>query len=99
MTTGQTIEDRETGHQIASVVLRQIADDNSLLEVGRKAIEDALIDWRNRRLSCLQRNNGLVIREADGGESSMIRHGPEYAMRIGIRAIADHLARTPVKES
>lgn len=71
--------------------LRQIADDEELLEVARKAIEAALIDWRDNRLSVLGRGNGLVIREPDGRDSYIIRMGPEDAVRIGLKAIADHL--------
>ena len=60
---------------------------DELLEIGRKAIEDVLIKWRNRRLCEFTRSNGLVIREKDGGDSSIIRFGPETALRIGLKAI------------
>lgn len=72
--------------------LREIAKDNELLwNVGRKAIEDTLIDFRDSRLSLLGRNNGLVIKEKDGTDSHIIRLGPENALSIGLEAIADHL--------
>jgi hypothetical protein len=58
-----------------------------LLEIGRKAIEDTLIEWRDNRLSEFTRGNGLVIRERNGKDSSMIRFGPETALRIGINAM------------
>ncbi len=74
--------------------LGAVAEDDALLEIGRKAIEDALIDWRDARCSEFTRRNGLVIREKDGTESSVIRFGPETALRIGLRAIAEHL-KTP----
>ena len=99
MSDEKTPEQTTTGHQITPVVLRQISDDASLLEIGRKAIEDTLIEWRDARLSLSQRNNGLVIREPDGTDSSIIRLGSEDALRIGMRAIADHLAVTPVPQS
>jgi hypothetical protein len=70
--------------------LRALADDDALLEVGRKAIEDALVEWRDSRISTL-RSNGFVIRERDGGGSSTIRFGPEDGLRIALKAIADHL--------
>ena len=57
------------------------------LEIGRKAIEDVLIEWRDNRLSECNRGNGLVIREKDGKDSSIIRFGPETALRIGISAM------------
>jgi hypothetical protein len=71
--------------------LLAIAEDQSLLDVGRKAIEDVLITWRDGRLSELGRRNGLVIREKDGTASDVIRFGPEAALRIGLLAIAKHL--------
>ncbi len=76
---------------VRSEIIRAIADDKGLLEIGRKAIEDVLIDWRDSRLSELMRGNGLVIREKDGTDSPIIRMGPEIALRIGMRAIADAL--------
>lgn len=71
--------------------LKAIAEDETLLEIGRKAIEDTLIEWRDGRMSELGRRNGLVIREKDGSESAVIRFGPETALRIGMKAIAKHL--------
>lgn len=70
--------------------LRELALDHDLLwEVPRKAIEDQLIEMRDSRLSMLGRNNGLVIKEADGTSSDTIRLGPEMAMSSGLRALAD----------
>jgi len=68
--------------------LEKIALDDELLEIGRKAIEDQLIEWRDSRLSEFNRGNGLVIRERDGSDSSVIRFGPETALRLGLLAIA-----------
>lgn len=56
------------------------------LEIGRKAVEDLLIEWRDSRLSEL-RNNGLVIKEKDGTASSIIRFGTETALKVGIKAM------------
>lgn len=56
------------------------------LEIGRKAIEDVLIEFRDSRIGQL-RNNGLVIKEYDGTDSHIIRLGPEDALRIGIKAM------------
>lgn len=71
-------------------VLAEVAQDEILLEVARKAIEDLLIEMRDDRVSML-RNNGLVCKEKDGSPSSIIRMGPEDAVRIGLKAIAEHL--------
>ena len=71
--------------------LLSIAEDDDLLEVGRKAVETALVEWRDSRLFEFPRGNGLVIRERDGKDSSMIRFGPEMGIRIGLKAIAQHL--------
>ena len=70
--------------------LLEIAEDEKLLEVGRKAIEDTLVEFRDGRLSAL-RNNGLVIKERNGDASSTIRLGAEDALRIGLKAIAKYI--------
>lgn len=56
-------------------------------EIGRKAVEDALIEWRDDRLSMLGRRNGLVVAERDGTPSSIIRFGFETGMKIAVDAI------------
>ena len=61
--------------------------DDELIEVGRRAIEDVLVDFRDSRLSVLRCGNGLVIREKDGDDSSTIRLTVEQALRIGIDAM------------
>lgn len=75
--------------------LKSIYENDELLEVARKAIEKTLIEWRDDRLSEFMRGNGLVIREKDGTESSIIRFGPETAMLIGLKAIDEHLSAAP----
>lgn len=70
------------------VDLESVAADDRLLEIGRKAVEDALIEWRDMRMSEFTRGNGLVIREHNGKDSHIIRFGPELALRIGMNAIA-----------
>ena len=76
--------------------LYEIADNPALLEIGRKAVEDVLIDSRDSRISQFLRGNGLVIREKDGTPSDIIRIGTEDALRIGIQAIAKSLEATNV---
>ncbi len=78
--------------------LREVAENNQLLEVGRKAIEDVLIEFRDEHISELCRNNGLVCKNYDGTPSHIIRFGPETALRIGMKAIADHLEKNQIKD-
>lgn len=73
--------------------LESVTKDPDLLEIARRAIESTLIEWRDSRMSFPQRNNGLVVREADGKRSDLIRMGPETAVRIGLLAISQHLAQ------
>jgi hypothetical protein len=76
-------------------VLLKLAASDELLEVGRKAIEDKLIEFRDERLSTL-RNNGFTVREFDGSASSIIRFGPEVGLRIALKAIVEHLKKEEV---
>lgn len=73
-------------------ILRYVAADACLLEIGRKAVEDLLVELRDDRVAQL-RNNGLVIKEADGKSSDTIRLGPEDALRTGLLAIAAALEK------
>lgn len=75
------------------VVLRRLAADEKLMEVGRKAIEETLVEWRDAGLSQLQRNNGLCIRYKDGTACSIVRFGPEVGVSIALKAIADAIER------
>lgn len=83
-------------HPPRVVVPESVSDEE--LEIGRRAIELALIDWRDSRLSEFTRSNGLVIREKDGTDSSIIRFGPETALKIGIDAIVKHRAALSKRE-
>ena len=69
--------------------LQQLIDNDDLLEIGRKAIEDALVELRDARMFIV-RNNGLVIREKDGAASDVVRMGPESAIRIALLAIKEY---------
>jgi hypothetical protein len=64
-------------------------------EVARLAVENTLVELRDSRISVLNRGNGLVIREFDGSESSVIRMGFETALRIGVEAIEKHRKGNP----
>ncbi len=84
-------------NDLASMLQQSFVDGDSigkeLLEVGRKAIEDTLIKWRDARLSQMLRGNGFVVKEKDGSASSIIRFGPEDGLRIAIMAIIKHLQK------
>lgn len=70
-------------------ILMAISKDDTLLEIGRKAIEAAAVEFRDARICEPFRGNGIVIREKDGTDSSIIRFGPEAALRIGLMAMAE----------
>ena len=72
--------------------------DAGLVEFGRKAMEDELVEWRNSRRSMFNRGNGLVIREKDGKDSDVIRFGPETALKIGLKAISGALKQGTLPE-
>lgn len=73
------------------LTLEKAAQDDALLEIGRRAVEDELIEMRDMRLALLGRNNGLVVKECDGSDSSIIRLSTEQALRIGLEAMAKSL--------
>lgn len=63
-----------------------------LLEVGRKAVEDQLIEFRDARMFVIRRN-GLVIAERDGTRSDIIRFGTEVAVEIALKAMFEQLTK------
>lgn len=71
------------------MTLEELLEREDLLEVGRKAVEDALIDLRESRVSILNRGNGLVCREKDRTPSHIIRMGTEQALVVAIKAIIE----------
>lgn len=74
-----------------AAILRDIANNGVLMVTAHRKIENALIDFRDRRISLPGRGNGLVVREAAGAESGVIRMGVQDAIRMALRAIADEL--------
>ena len=79
-----------TESPIRAGALREVAKSAVLMEVGRKAVEDELIEWRDSRRFSLRRN-GYVIRESDGSASDIVRFGPEFGCRIALEAMADRI--------
>jgi hypothetical protein len=75
--------------------VRGLADDPEAMLAAHKAVEDVLIDLRDRRISVPSHGNGLVAREYDGKDSSIIRLGTREGIRIALQAIADHLETRP----
>lgn len=56
-----------------------------VVEQIRLEIENQLIEWRDNRTSVIGRGNGLVIRERDGKESSIIRMTTGDAVHFAIK--------------
>jgi hypothetical protein len=65
--------------------------DEDALAVAHKAVEDALVEFRDRRISVLNRGNGFVVRERDGQPSDIMRLGTRDGLRIGIAAYLEAL--------
>lgn len=63
------------------------------LTMAHLAVEDELIERRDARISVMGPANGLVVKERNGTESSIMRMGTRDALEIGIaaylRAVAD----------
>jgi hypothetical protein len=60
--------------------------DQAALYSAHKAVEDVLVDLRDRRISVMGSGNGFVIREKDGKDSDVMRLGTREGLAIGIRA-------------
>jgi hypothetical protein len=77
----------DTGELGAQVIDLASITDEEWYEVGRRAVEDLLIELRDSRISLLGRNNGLVVKERDGSGSATIRLTIEHALKVGMTAI------------
>jgi hypothetical protein len=78
-------------------MLKELAENDKLIEVGRLAIEDELVKWRDDRLSVFC-GNGFSIREFDGTPSTIIRFGTEHGLKIALTAIIQHLEKEGEKQ-
>ena len=65
--------------------IRGLSHNPELMEVARRAIENELIDRRDRSISVLRNKH------FNSEPSSIIRMSSEEAVQIGLRAIADYL--------
>jgi hypothetical protein len=60
--------------------------DEAALTAAHLAVENVLIEFRDRRISILGGANGFVVNEYDGMPSSVMRLETRAGLRIGIRA-------------
>lgn len=60
--------------------------DETALTAAHLAIEDALVDFRDNRISVLGPANGFVIKERNGDPSGVLRIGTRDGLRIAITA-------------
>lgn len=74
---------------MSELTVAEVITNDRLCEVGRKAVEDELVEMRDGRIFMIFRANGLVVYEPDGAPSSTIRFGMEHALKIALRAILD----------
>ena len=62
------------------------------LTAAHVAVEKVLIEFRDERISVINRANGFVVREKDGAPSDIMRIGTRDGLAIGIRAYLAALA-------
>lgn len=67
-------------------VMSEIEIDEAALQRAHCAVEDVLIDFRDRRVGVIGPANGFIVKEFDGSESSIMRLGTRDGLRIGIKA-------------
>jgi hypothetical protein len=53
------------------------------------AVEEALVQFRDARISTPLRGHGMVIRERDGRDSAAIRLSTDDVLQIALRAIQE----------
>ena len=68
------------------MTLEQALLSDDVLEVGRKAVEDTLIDFRDSRISVFC-GNGFVVKEKDGSPSDIIRLPIAAGINIALKAM------------
>jgi len=69
---------------------RKAAEDSVLLNVAHRRIEDVAIEMRDMGAFVI-RANGIVCRDFDSTDSSMIRISTPGAVALALQAIADYL--------
>lgn len=70
-----------------------------LVETIRRSIEDMLVDFRDSRISMMLCGNGLVIRERDGTDSSLIRLGTPEAVEYVLKTAVANGALVPADKA
>lgn len=76
----------------AAKLLRELAKDPGALYVAHLAIEDELVDRRDRGIGTTNRN-GLVIFSRDSQPSPVIRMGVQDAVTMALNAMADSIEK------
>jgi ketopantoate reductase len=71
-----------TDNEVAKSLI-WLAQDQDMMEIARKAIEDVLIDFRDNHIFTL-RNNGLVIKSYGGEDSHIIAWAPKMPSVLGL---------------
>lgn len=69
--------------------------DSDALTVAHVAVEDVLIERRDRGIGVLGPANGLVVKERDGTPSPIMRMGTREALQIGITAYLSAARHSP----
>jgi hypothetical protein len=72
----------------------EIELDDTALRLACVAVEDVLIDYRDRRISMLGAANGFVVNERDGSPSEVMRLRTRDGLRIAIRAYLEAMEGT-----
>lgn len=72
----------------------EIELDDTALRLATVAVEDVLIEFRDRRIGILGAANGFVVNERDGSPSDIMRMRTRDGLRIGIEAYLKAMAGT-----
>jgi hypothetical protein len=67
--------------------------DPDALTVAHVAVEDVLIELRDRRIGVIGPANGFVVRGKDGTQSGVMRLGTRAGLEIAIKAYLAAVSR------
>ena len=71
--------------------LLSLLENEDAMRAARQAVENAMLDLRDSRISLLGCGHGMVARERDGKESFVIRMATRDVLHVALTAMAKQI--------